>query len=82
MASRAARSPGTINANGSDNRRISQGLSAGGRWPLPFWSPDGKQIAVAPNFGVLVMNSDGTGVRLVGESANQVAWQPIPPTRR
>ena len=72
----------TINANGSDNRRIYQGLSPGGRWPLPSWSPDGKQIAVAPNAGVLVMNADGTGVRLVGESANQVAWQPIPPTRR
>ena len=71
----------TINANGSDNRRIYQ-LSPAGRWPLPFWSPDGKQIAVAPNFGVFVMNADGTGVRLVGESANQVAWQPIPPTRR
>lgn len=72
----------TINANGSDNRRIYQGLSPGGRWPLAFWSPDGKQIAVAPNSGVVVMNADGTGVRLVGESANQVAWQPIPPTRR
>ena len=71
----------TINANGSDNRRIYQ-LSPTGRWPLPFWSPDGKLIAVAPNFGVFVMNADGTGVRLVGESANQVAWQPIPPTRR
>jgi Tol biopolymer transport system component len=72
----------TINANGSDNRPIYQGLSPGGRWPLPFWSPDGKQIAVAPNTGVFVMNADGTGVRLVGESANQVAWQPIPPIRR
>ena len=71
----------TINANGSDNQRIYQELYHG-RWPLPFWSPDGKQIAVAPNFGVSVMNADGTGVRLVGESANQVAWQPIPPTRR
>jgi len=71
----------TINANGSGNRRIYQ-LSTSGRWPLAFWSPDGKQIAVAPNFGVFVMNADGTGVRLVGESTNQVAWQPIPPTRR
>jgi WD40-like Beta Propeller Repeat len=71
----------TINANGSGNRRIYQ-LSTSGRWPLAFWSPDGKQIAVAPNFGVFVMNADGTGVRLVGESSNQVAWQPVPPTRR
>jgi Tol biopolymer transport system component len=71
----------TINANGSGNRRIYQ-LPTSGRWPPAFWSPDGKQIAVAPNFGVFVMNADGTGVRLVGESTNQVAWQPIPPTRR
>jgi hypothetical protein len=28
-----------------------------------------------------VMNADGTNVRPVGESSNQVAWQPIPPTR-
>jgi Tol biopolymer transport system component len=71
----------TINANGSDNRRIYQ-LPTSGRWPPPFWSPDGKQIAVSPNFGTFVMNADGTGVRLVGESTNQVAWQPIPSTRR
>ena len=71
----------TINANGSDNRRIYQ-VSPSGRWPLPSWSPDGKQIAVAPDSGVLVMNADGAGVRLVGESANQVAWQPIPPAPR
>ena len=71
----------TIDANGSGNRRIYQ-LPTSGRWPPPFWSPDGKQIAVAPNFGVFVMNADGTGVRLVGESTSQVAWQPVPPTRR
>jgi TolB protein len=71
----------TINANGSDNRRIYQGLSPGGGWPLPFWSPDGKHIAVATNAGVYVMNADGSGVRRVGEPADEVAWQPIPSTR-
>jgi Tol biopolymer transport system component len=71
----------TINANGSGNRRIYQ-LPTSGRWPPPFWSPDGKQIAVSPNFGVFVMNAGGSGARLVGESTNQVAWQPIPPSRR
>jgi TolB protein len=71
----------TIKANGSDKRRVYQGPSPGNSWPLPVWSPDGKQIAVATNGGTLVMNADGTGVRHVGEPAGQVAWQPIPPTR-
>jgi TolB protein len=71
----------TINANGSDNRRIYQGQSGGG-WSPPFWSPDGKHIAVGYDRGVFVMNVDGTGVRQIGEPAYQVAWQPILPHRR
>ena len=70
----------TINADGSGNRRIYQ-LATSGRWPPPFWSPDGKHIAVATNAGVYVMNADGSGVRRVGEPADEVAWQPIPSTR-
>jgi Tol biopolymer transport system component len=61
----------TINANGSDNRRVYQGLSAGGGWPLSVWSPDGKQIAEATDDGILSMNADGTGVHHVGDEA---AW--------
>ncbi len=72
----------TINANGSENRRVYRGLSPAGGWPSSVWSPDGKQIAEATNGGTLVMNADGTGVRHVGEAANQVAWQPIPVPRR
>jgi Tol biopolymer transport system component len=70
----------TINTNGSDNRRVYQGQFGGG-WSLPFWSPDGKHIAVGFDRGVFVMNVDGTGVRQVGEPAYQVAWQPTPSTR-
>jgi Tol biopolymer transport system component len=70
----------TINKNGSDNRRIYQGQSGGG-WSPPFWSPDGKHIAVGYDRGVFVMNVDGTGVHQVGEPAYQVAWQPTPSTR-
>jgi hypothetical protein len=72
----------TINANGSDKRRVYQGMSPLGGYPnpvwSPVWSPDGKLIAAATSNGTLVMNADGTDVRHVGQPASQVAWQPIP----
>ena len=44
--------------------------------------PTASRSRLRRTLASLVMNADGAGVRLVGESANQVAWQPIPPTRR
>jgi Tol biopolymer transport system component len=70
----------TINANGSENRRVYEMVTPYG-WTLSVWSPDGKQIAVSSNDGTFVVNADGAGGRHVGEPANQVAWQPIPSTR-
>jgi Tol biopolymer transport system component len=79
----------TINANGSNKRRVYQGVTARENFDnlptsvwSPEWSPDGKQIAAETNGGTLVMNADGTDVHRVGEPAGQVAWQPMPITRR
>jgi Tol biopolymer transport system component len=33
------------------------------RHPVPAWSPDGRQIAVATNAALYVMNANGTGLR-------------------
>jgi Tol biopolymer transport system component len=30
---------------------------------VPAWSPDGRQIAVATNAALYVMNANGTGLR-------------------
>jgi Tol biopolymer transport system component len=68
----------TINANGSDNRRLFQGASPAGGWPTPSWSPDGKQIVVSTNAGVYVMKANGTGRHSIGPGVNEVDWQPVP----
>ena len=87
----------TINANGSDKRRVYQGLAPNAQYAYAAWSPDwspgGKQIAAETNGGTVVMNADGTDVhrvaappgrtgQLPSESLSQVAWQPIPLTHR
>lgn len=77
-----------IHSDGSDARTI---LQAGrclclGFTPGISWSPDGTQIAaVVPKpsshteFGLYVMNADGSGLRLVREGAwGRPAWQPLP----
>jgi Tol biopolymer transport system component len=33
------------------------------RHPIPAWSPDGRQIAVATNRALYLMNANGTGLR-------------------
>jgi Tol biopolymer transport system component len=68
----------TINANGSDDRRLYQGPAPAGGWPNPSWSPDGKQIVVSTNAGVYVINANGTGRHSIGPGNDEVAWQPVP----
>jgi serine/threonine-protein kinase len=45
---------------------------------VPRWSPDGRQIAFTENDSILVMNPDGSGVRLVARlaAAHSLAWSP------
>ena len=70
----------TINANGS---------ATGGSISYPpvaghcrSGHPTASRSRSRRTSASFVMNADGSSVRPVGESANQVAWQPIPPTRR
>jgi Tol biopolymer transport system component len=50
----------------------------------PVWSPDGRKIAFATtdasvtNYGIYVMNSDGSSPVLVADNGVQPDWQPIP----
>ncbi len=59
-----------MNADGSDQRRISFG---GGQYGTPVWSPRGDMIAytkIGPGFRIGVMNAGGGGERVLTE-----AWQ-------
>ena len=44
----------------------------------PRWSPDGRQIAFTQGDSILVINQDGTGLRLVGMAtrSHALAWSP------
>jgi serine/threonine protein kinase len=48
-------------------------------WPAaPRWSPDGRQIAFEQGDSALVINQDGTGLRLVGTATgvHSLSWSP------
>src|ERR1700730_13064626 len=71
-----------MNADGSDQRRLTQSRSD----YSPAWSPDGTQIAfwridnipMSPsNMGIFVMNADGSDQRAVAASGlDEPAWSP------
>jgi len=48
------------------------------RFRDPTWSPDGARIAMGGDFGVSVMNADGSGLRTfgVGRFFSHPAWSP------
>jgi TolB protein len=71
----------TMNADGSDKKRLYRAGCCVDIWAPPIWSPDGRRIAfaaAAPG-GTFVINADGTGLRrLSPTTATALAWQPVP----
>jgi Tol biopolymer transport system component len=71
----------TINANGSDRRRLTRSACCVEVWAAPIWSPDGKQIAFAANSagGTFVINANGSGLRQLSTAdAYAISWQGDP----
>jgi Tol biopolymer transport system component len=52
--------------------------------PVPAWSPDGRQIAVATDTALYMMNADGTGLRQLQEGRfnSAVLWGHLRPAWR
>lgn len=53
-------------------------------YPVPAWSPDGRQLAVGTDTALYLMNSNGTGLRQLhkGGSNSAVLWGYLRPTWR
>ena len=63
-----------MNADGSGQRRVTHIGSAA----HPTWSPDGRKIAFAGNYGISTINVDGTGLRRLTRSVRGPGWENDP----
>jgi Tol biopolymer transport system component len=71
----------TINADGTDQRRLYQSPCCVTNWAAPIWSPDGRMIAFAADSagGTFVMNADGSVLRQISpEAPGSLSWQKLP----
>jgi Tol biopolymer transport system component len=69
----------TINANGTNKKRLYSSGCCVMIYADPIWSPNGRVIAFAANSagGTFVMNADGSGLRRVSSAVpDELAWQP------
>jgi Tol biopolymer transport system component len=71
----------TVRADGTDERRLVDVRQSSSPFLLgsrkPRWSPDGLRLAVPDDRGVLVVNREGGGARVVpARTAADVAWSP------
>lgn len=64
-----------MNADGTNLRIIANDARA---WFLS-WSPDGRQIAFASQFGIEIVNSDGTERRFLLSHGSYPSWRQVPP---
>jgi WD40 repeat protein len=68
----------TINADGSDAKRLYGSDCCVDSWAGPIWSPDGRVIAFAADSGggTFVIGADGTGLRWISpNSPTSLSWQ-------
>jgi Tol biopolymer transport system component len=63
-----------MNADGSGRRRLTHIGSA----MHPTWSPDGRKIAFASNYGISTIKVDGTGLRRLTRSLRGPGWESDP----
>lgn len=71
----------TINADGSDKKRLYRSGCCVMVWAPPIWSPDGQKIAFSANSagGTFVMHADGTDLRRISPGTfYHLAWQGVP----
>lgn len=71
----------TMNADGTDKKRLYRSGCCVEEWAPPVWSPDGRQIAFSANSagGTFVMNADGSGLqRRSSSTSSALAWQRLP----
>jgi TolB protein len=80
----AGQSPGTVTDSSifilDPATGASRLFTTGPYFGSPSWSPDGTQILYSCNFRVCIMDSDGSGSRVVGEFDNVLGgldWQPL-----
>src|SRR5207244_10004682 len=59
-----------MNAHGTGLQRLPTGGLGG-----PSWSPDGRQIALDDGLEIMIINSDGSGLRTL-TSGPEPAWSP------
>jgi Tol biopolymer transport system component len=75
-----------IKPDGSEPRRLYQGLCCIGTWAAPVWSPDGRYIAFGVGSlqpdqfpsGIFIMRADGTKLRKLTADVTDAAWQRKP----
>jgi Tol biopolymer transport system component len=69
----------TVNADGTDEKRLYRSGCCVMIYADPIWSPNGRMIAFAANSagGTFVINADGTGLRRISSAVPDVlSWQP------
>jgi Tol biopolymer transport system component len=71
----------TMDADGSDKKRLYRSRCCVGSWGRPTWSPDGRKIVFSADAagGTFVINNDGTGLQRVSPIAySDLSWQRPP----
>jgi Tol biopolymer transport system component len=64
-----------MNADGGRRRPLTPDIRAAGN---PDWSPDGRRIAFESDYGIYLVNADGSGLRRLTRSTRGPGWDSEP----